>query len=224
MADLLPAVEIEPSTPAQGSVIWLHGLGADGHDFEPIATEFKTPLGVPVRFVFPHAPSMPVTVNGGMVMPAWYDILELGERDGRRFNREQLQVSVQAVHALIDREIERGIPSHKIILAGFSQGGAVNYEAGLTYPKPLGGMVALSTYFPTFDTIVVNRDSQAALQILICHGTEDTVLPVNLARDSRRALESFGFTPVLRTYRMAHEVCREELVTIIDFMKFCLEK
>ena len=141
MADYLPCVERNPATDATAAIIWLHGLGADGHDFEPIVPELKLPSSLAIRYIFPHAPSMPVTVNNNMLMPAWYDILEFGEE--RKLNVPQLLASAIAVHTLIDREIARGIPSDRILLAGFSQGGAVNYQAGLTYDKPLAGMLML---------------------------------------------------------------------------------
>lgn len=218
MTDLLPAVEIEPAHPAKASVIWLHGLGADGHDFEPVVPALGLPDELAVRFILPHAPSLPVTVNNGYVMPAWYDIIRFGEE--REFNREQLQASARKIHALIDREIARGVPSHRILLAGFSQGGAVNFEAGLTYPQPLAGIIALSTYFPTADTIAMHA-AQVGIPVQICHGSVDTVVPIQMARNARRQLERLGLVPEFRTYVMAHEVCMEELGDIAAMMKLC---
>jgi phospholipase/carboxylesterase len=218
MTDLLPAVEIEPSSPAKASVIWLHGLGADGHDFESIVPALGLPEELAVRFVLPHAPSMPVTVNNGYVMPAWYDIIRFGEE--REYNHAQLLESAKKVHALIDREIERGVPSHRILLAGFSQGGAVNFEAGLTYPKPLAGILALSTYFPSAASILPHR-AQVGLPIQIYHGTVDPVVPIQMARNARRHLERFGLVPEFRTYVMGHEVCMEELGDIAAVLKLC---
>lgn len=174
MTDLLPAVEIEPlQGPARASVLWLHGLGADGHDFEPVIPALKLPASLAIRFVLPHAPSLPVTVNNGYVMPAWYDILAFGEE--RQFNHQQLLESAARVHALIDREIARGVPSYRILLAGFSQGGAVNFEAALTYPQPLAGVLALSTYFPTAYSVQPHR-AQAGLPVNILHGTADPIV------------------------------------------------
>jgi phospholipase/carboxylesterase len=216
MADLLPCVELNPAIAATATVIWLHGLGADGHDFEPLVPELKIPAELPIRYVFPHAPSLPVTVNDGMVMPAWYDIIDFDTE--RRCNVAQLLASAAAVHALIDREIERGIKSDRIILAGFSQGGAVNYQAGLTYDKPLGGMLALSTYFPTAEAIELHP-ANAGLPILICHGSDDPLLPVNLARASRRQLERMGLKPEFRTYPMGHSLCLEQLGDISAFIQ-----
>lgn len=215
MSQLLPCIEINPAQEATASVIWLHGLGADGHDFEPVIPQLHLPDSPAIRFVFPNAPSIPVTVNNGMVMPAWYDIIEFGEE--RKFNPAQLLASAAAVHALIDREIERGIPGDRIILAGFSQGGAVNYQAALTYDKPLAALVALSTYFPTAEAIEVHP-ANAGLPVLICHGTSDPVIPISMGRNSRRQLERLGFSPEFRSYYMAHQVCPEELQNIAAFI------
>ena len=216
MTDLLPCEELQPQTEATASVIWLHGLGANGYDFVPIIPMLLLPREPAIRFIFPHAPQMPVTVNGGYVMPSWYDISELGEE--RKFNALQLLASAAAVHALIDREIARGIPSDRIILAGFSQGGAVNYQAALTYDKPLGGLLALSTYFPTHDVLEIHP-ANAGLPILVCHGTNDSVLPVSMAMNSRRNLERLGLHPDFKTYFMAHEVSGEELTDIAAFLQ-----
>ncbi len=216
MAELLPCVEVEPAAPATAAVIWLHGLGADGHDFEPIVPELRLPADLAVRFILPHAPDLAVTVNNGARMPAWYDILEFGVE--RKFNAAQLLVSAAAVHALIDREIERGIPSDRILLAGFSQGGAVNFQAGLTYDKPLGAMLALSTYFPTAEAVQVHP-ANAGLPILICHGTSDPLLPISMAKNSKAQLERLGLAPQFKTYFMAHAVCPQEIADISDFMQ-----
>jgi phospholipase/carboxylesterase len=216
MAELLPCVELEPSVPARAAVIWLHGLGADGHDFEQIVPELGLSRELAIRFIFPHAPTIPVTVNMGVRMPAWYDILEFGTE--RKFNAAQLLVSAAAVHKLIDREMERGIASDRIILAGFSQGGAVNFHAGLTYDKPLGAMIALSTYFPTAEAIEVHP-ANAKLPVLICHGSADSLLPVGMALDARRQLERLGIAVEFKTYNMAHEVCMQELADISMFIQ-----
>lgn len=219
MSDLLPALELEPASAATASVIWLHGLGADGHDFEPLIPALKLPASLAVRFILPHAPSIPVTVNNHYVMPAWYDILAFGEE--RQCNLQQLTASATAVQALIDREIARGIPSSRILLVGFSQGGAVNYEAGLTYPQKLAGILALSTYFPSAARVQLHP-KQAGIPVMICHGSADSLVPVSMASNSRRSLERLGLTPVLRTYPMAHEVCGEEVVDIATFIRSCL--
>jgi len=216
MNPCLPCVEINPAAPARAAVIWLHGLGADGNDFVPIIPELKLPAEMAVRFVFPHAPSLPVTVNNGIVMPAWYDILSFdGERE---VNMVQLLASSAAVHALIDREIANGIPSDRILLAGFSQGGAVNLQAALTYDKPLAGLLALSTYFPTGEAIEVHP-ANGGLPILICHGTADPLLPLSMARSTRRHLERLGLHPEFKSYYMAHGVCPEEFADISLFIQ-----
>jgi phospholipase/carboxylesterase len=219
MSEYLPCVELEPATAAKASVIWLHGLGADGHDFVPIVPELDLPADKAIRFVFPHAPSLPVTVNNGTVMPAWYDIIDFSE--DRKLNMVQLLASAAAVHALIDREIERGIASDRILLAGFSQGGAVNFQAGLTYDKPLAGMLALSTYFPTGEVIEIHP-ANAGLPILVCHGSADPLLPVSMARAARRHLERLGLHPEFRSYHMGHGVCPEEFQDISAFIQMHL--
>lgn len=154
----LPAIEIEPPTDASASIIWLHGLGASGDDFAALVPELRKMLGNtfnPTRFIFPHAAEIPITVNGGYSMPAWYDILDMpthtaaGESAERQINQDQLLASVNDIHNLIDREISRGIKSERILILGFSQGGAVAYHAALTYPHTLAGLAGLSTYFPT---------------------------------------------------------------------------
>jgi phospholipase/carboxylesterase len=216
VTDYLPCEELHPQTPATASVIWLHGLGADGRDFVPVIPMLRLPREPAIRFVFPHAPSIPVTANNGYVMPAWFDILAFDEE--RKFNPAQLLASAAQVHKLIDREIERGIPSDRIMLAGFSQGGAVNFQAALTYDKPLAGLLALSTYFPSHEAIDVHP-ANAGLPILLCHGSNDQILSVRMAMNSRRYLEQLGFTPDFRTYFMAHEVCGEQLEDISRFIQ-----
>ena len=216
MAELLPCVELEPAQAATAAVIWLHGLGADGHDFEPIVPELRLPDELAIRFVFPNAPDLPVTVNNGVRMPAWYDILEFGVE--RKFNAAQLLASAAQVHALIDREMARGIASDRIVLAGFSQGGAVNFQAGLTYDKPLGAMIALSTYFPTAEAVQVHP-ANAQIPILICHGTADTLLPMVMAKNSKQHLERLGLAPQFKTYFMQHSLCPQEILDISEFMQ-----
>lgn len=219
MTEYLPCVEIEPATTANAAVIWLHGLGADGNDFVPIIPLLKLPASMAIRYVLPHAPAMAVTVNRGAVMPAWYDVMDFDAE--RKYNHDDLMKSAAAVHALIDREIERGVPSERIMLVGFSQGGAVNFQAGLTYPKKLAGMLALSTYFPSARTVTV-AEANANLPIAIFHGTGDSLLPISLARSSRRQLEHLGLMPDFRSYYMGHEVCGEEINDIAACIKACL--
>lgn len=216
MSEYLPCVEINAGEDAKASVIWLHGLGANGHDFEPIVPELRLPPALAIRFVFPHAPSIPVTINGGYVMPGWFDVLELGEE--RSINTHQLLASVAAVHALCDREIERGVPSDRIFLAGFSQGGAVNFQAALTYDKPLAGLLALSCWFPTADVVELHP-ANAGLPIFLCHGSDDKVLPFQMALNAKAHLERLGLHPEFISYPMAHHVCPEEIADISAFIQ-----
>jgi len=218
---LLPAIEMETQAQPDAAVIWLHGLGADGNDFAPIVPELALSEEFKIRFVFPHAPQMPVTVNGGYVMPAWYDILEM-EID-RRVDVEQLMISAQAISALIERELERGISSQRILLAGFSQGGAVAYQVSLSYPKPLGGLLAMSTYFATGDSIVPDSANEN-LSIEVHHGLYDPVVPEKLGRKAVQRLEELGYKPRYKTYPMEHAVCPEQLRDISQWIRSRLGK
>ncbi len=214
---LLPAIEMESPNGADvnASIIWLHGLGADGSDFAPLVPQLSLPESLGIRFIFPNAPSIPVSINNGFVMPAWYDIKEMDI--DRHVDEEQLRQSATGVHALIDREIERGVDSSRIIVAGFSQGGAVSFEAGLTYSKPLAGIMALSTYFATADSIKVNPIHEG-MPILICHGSMDPVVPEALGKKSEATLQGLGFAPEYRSYPMEHSLCPQQVVDISDWM------
>jgi len=212
----LSSVEVEPNTKATASVIWLHGLGADGHDFEPIVAELNLPKNLAIRFVFPHSPSIPVTINGGMIMPAWYDILDMSI--DRKVDLQQLDISAGAVQALIDREIERGIDASRIIIAGFSQGGAVAYQATLTYSQPLAGLLVMSTYFATKDTIQIH-DSNKKISINIMHGSLDPVVSSVLGEQALKALVNIGFEPRYKQYVMQHNVCAEQISDISDWLQ-----
>lgn len=212
----LEYIELETSPNPTATVIWLHGLGASGHDFEPVVPELGLPAGAAVRFLFPHAPVMPVTINGGMSMPAWYDIKAM-DLD-RVIDTEQLKASADAVARMIDREIERGISAENIIIAGFSQGGAVAYELGLSYPKRLAGILALSTYFATFDTVELSPANRA-IPINVYHGSFDPVVPEALGRRSVEQLETMGYQPRYETYPMEHSVCLEEVQDIGRFIR-----
>ncbi|MEQ8659451.1 MAG: dienelactone hydrolase family protein [Gammaproteobacteria bacterium] len=206
---MLDSVEIEPrDSAATASVIWLHGLGADGHDFEPVVPHLGLPANLAVRFVFPHAPAIPVTINDGYVMPAWYDILEMDL--GRRVDEAQLRASAQAVGELIARENARGVPSERIVLAGFSQGGAVGYELALTWPQRLAGLIAISTYFATRPSITPHPAS-AGMPILVCHGRHDTLVPAQLGRDAVSALSALGYAVEYRDYAVEHGIDMEEI-------------
>lgn len=212
----LPCVEIEPKTPANSAVIWLHGLGADGNDFAPVVAQLTLPQSAAVRFVFPHAPSIPVTINGGYVMPAWYDILEMSL--DRKVDQKQLCASAAAVTQLIEREVARGIDTRRILLAGFSQGGAVVYEAALSHSQPLGGLLILSSYFATADTIEMNTANQQ-LPILIQHGSFDPIVPEVLGQRAYRQLLNKGYPVSYQSYPMEHTLCPQQLVAISAWLK-----
>lgn len=214
-------VELETGPNPTGSIIWLHGLGADGHDFEPIVPELRLPEELALRFVFPHAPVRPVTINGGMAMRAWYDIFGL-DRDGP-VDEEGIRASGEILNELIRREQDRGIESNRIVVAGFSQGGAIALHAALRYPQSLAGLMALSTYLPLmsrFDAEVV-RNEEAANQdisIFMAHGSFDPVLPMQLGTSSADLLTKAGFNIEWHDYPMAHAVCSEEIAHIRDWL------
>lgn len=204
----LPCVEIEPEQRADSAVIWLHGLGADGHDFASLVPQLDFPKKASTRFIFPHAPSMPVTINGGYVMPAWYDILEM--TIDRKVDVMQLERSAVEVAKLIAREKERGVTSDRIVLAGFSQGGAVVYQAALSHPEPLGGLLVLSSYFATQETLQTHSANQQ-LPILIQHGTQDNVVPEALGQRAFQLLRERGYHVDYQKYPMAHTLCAPQL-------------
>ena len=208
---MLDAIEITTGDAPRLAVVWLHGLGADGHDFEPIVPELR--MTVPARFVFPHAPVRPVTINGGMQMRAWYDILGFDRR--AKEDAAGIRASAAAVTELVDREIERGLSSDRIVLAGFSQGGAIALHTALRSSRPLAGVLALSTYLPLAATLASERNAaNAAIPLFMAHGTDDPVLPFELAETSRRVLEELGYAVDWHAYRMAHSVCMEEIRAI----------
>jgi len=211
MSDLLDAIEIETAPAPTVAIIWLHGLGADGHDFEPIVPELGLPKSTAVRFIFPHAPVRPVTINGGARMRAWYDVTADGQQDAGGIRASQVHVE-----ALIARERTRGIAAAgAIVLAGFSQGGAMALQAGLRHPERLAGILALSTYLPLPDTLAqeasaANRD----LPIFMAHGTQDPVIPLSWAKRSRDFLMGLGYAVEWHEYLMPHSVCAEEIADI----------
>jgi phospholipase/carboxylesterase len=211
-------VEVETGHGApEGSVIWLHGLGADGHDFEPIVPELRLPAELKLRFVFPHAPVRPVTINGGMSMRAWYDMLSL-DRDGPE-DEAGIRASAASLDDLIEREKKRGIATNKIVVAGFSQGGAIALHTALRCKQKLAGLMALSTYLPvahTFEREVVQPADSGHLDlpVFIAHGSLDPVLPIALGRDSADLLIAHGFNVEWHEYSMAHSVCMEEIADI----------
>lgn len=210
MSELLSSVEINPSTPVTASVIFLHGLGADGHDLAPLAAE----LGLPgVRFVFPHAPVRPVTINNGYRMRAWYDLVSRDILQGE--DAAGIQVSTQQVCALIRRELEQGVAAERIVLAGFSQGGAIALHTGLRYPQRLAGILALSTYLPLATSVREEAASaNAETPILMAHGTEDDVVPYPAGEKSQRLLTSLGYDVRWRSYPMPHTLCAAEIADV----------
>ena len=216
---LLPCVEVEPSSPANATVIWMHGLGADGHDFEPVVPHLDLAAGLAVRFVFPHAPAIPVTLNNGFVMPAWYDILSLELE--RRVDEKQLRASSAAVGQLIAREKERGIGADRVVVAGFSQGGAVGFELALSYPEKLAGLIALSTYFATQHSIEPHP-ANAGLPVMIGHGSADPMVDERFGRQSAARLRELGHPVEYYSYAMEHSVSMEELKDIGRFISACL--
>jgi phospholipase/carboxylesterase len=212
-----PPLEIETGRNPVASVIWLHGLGADGHDFEPIVPELRIPGALPIRFLFPHAPHRPVTINNGYVMRAWYDIrtAEFVQREDETGIRE----SEQAVRDLIAREIARGIPAKRIVLAGFSQGGAIVLHVGLRYPERLAGIMALSTYLPLADLFPNEaHPANRTVPIFMAHGTDDPIIPIERGQMSAGLLKNAGADVLWRTYEMGHSVCIEEIGDIAAWL------
>ena len=215
----MEAVEIETGSPPQAAVLWLHGLGADGHDFEPIVPELR--LAKPVRFVFPHAPVQPVTINGGMRMRAWYDI-----SDGaiRREDEGGVRASQKLIEALIEREKERGTAAGKLVLAGFSQGGAIALQTGLRHAQRIAGVMALSTYLPIADKLAAEASAQNRdAPIFMAHGSYDPVIPLARAEQSRGILQALGYAVEWREYSMPHSVCPEEVADISGWLRKVLD-
>ena len=223
MADLLDAVEIETSPTPTASIVWMHGLGADGHDFVDVVPELHLPARPGVRFVFPHAPMRPVTINGGYVMRAWYDIRDDG--GVRREDPAGVRASQKAIEALIEREKERGIPAATIVLAGFSQGGAMALHTGLRHPERLAGVMALSCSLPLADTLgteaaPANRD----VPIFMAHGTHDPMIPMARAVRARETLTGLGYRVEWHEYPMPHSVCLEEIRDISAWLGTVLSR
>lgn len=218
MSQLLETIEVESAPNPSVAIIWMHGLGADGNDFVPLVDELDL-TGLPgIRFVFPHAETMPVTINGGYVMRAWYDIV--GTDIARREDEAGLRKSQLQVEALIAREKARGIPASRIILAGFSQGCAMALQTGLRHPETLAGLMCLSGYVPLSATVPTER-SEASLKtpIFMVHGSHDGVIPVARATQSRDLLKSLGYSIEWHEYYMQHSLCGEEVADIGAWLK-----
>jgi len=212
MPQLPEAIEIETAPAPDAAVIWLHGLGADGADFEPVVPELRLPPRLRLRFVFPHAPMRPVTINMGMRMRAWYDILQMG---GGREDEAGVRASQELLEGLIEREQGRGVAAQRIVLAGFSQGGAIVLQTGLRFAQRLGGILALSTYLPLAGTLGAERSAaNRGLPVFMAHGTHDPMIHIARARESRAALEALGYAVQWQEYDMPHSVCGEEIADI----------
>lgn len=212
MTPLPETIETSTGAHADAAVIWLHGLGADGHDFEPVVPALRLPARLAVRFVFPHAPLRPVTINMGMAMRAWFDIVELG---GRRQDEAGIRASQTLLEALVARECERGIAAQRIVLAGFSQGGAIALQTGLRHPRRLAGVMALSTWLPLADTLAAEREAaNADVPVFMAHGRDDEMVGIERARQSRDALATLGYPVEWHEYPMGHAVCPQEIEAI----------
>ena len=209
----LDAIIKEPASTANACIIWLHGLGADGSDFAGIVPQLKLPETLAIRFIFPHAPLRPVTINQGYVMRAWYDIVDAGfQRDE---DEQGIHQSADQINELIEIEISKGIDASKIILAGFSQGGAIVLQTALRYPQRLGGVMALSCYLPLTESLVAEQAIvNKGIPIMMAHGTEDAIVPIALAEQSRQILTGAGYQVNWHDYPMAHAICPEEITAI----------
>jgi phospholipase/carboxylesterase len=215
--DLLEHVEITTGTNPAGTVIWLHGLGADGWDFVPMVKELGLPENLALRFIFPHAPMRPVTLNNGYVMRAWYDIAKTELQ--RMTDEKGIRESQKQIEAFIAREKQRGIASDKIVLAGFSQGGAIALQTGLRHAEPLAGILALSTYLALAENLAAEGTAaNKSIPVFMAHGTEDPVVPINLAETSRDTLKSHGYNVRWADYPMPHSVCMEEVSAIGEWL------
>jgi len=218
-AELLPVVELKTGSLHTHTIIWMHGLGADGNDFVQIVNELRLPQGKQIKFIFPHAPERPVTINNGYVMRAWYDISNTNCEDELGIRNSQ-----KAIDALIDNEIQNGIVSHNIILAGFSQGGVMALQVGIRHTSQLGGIIALSCYLPLADQFVDEAESvNATIPIYMSHGSQDLVIPISRAVTSKEKLLAANYPVEWYEYPMAHSVCMEEIEDIshwlLRFMK-----
>jgi phospholipase/carboxylesterase len=220
---LLDCVEIEPPGGRAGAgVIWLHGLGASGHDFEPIVPELQLPESPPVRFVFPHAPNRPVTINNGMVMPSWFDITSLERLDGA--DGKGIEESVQQVFALIEREKQRGVAAGDIVLAGVSQGGVIALHAAARYPEPLAGVIAISTYMAGVEQLTrADQSANRNTPVFMAHGQYDPVIPYSVGELSRGLAQNLFTNIEWHSYPMEHAVCLEEIQAIGQWLRGVLK-
>lgn len=221
--ELLEYIEVNTGANPEYSVIWMHGLGADGHDFEPIVPILGLPPGLAVRFIFPHAMRRPITINGGMVMRAWYDIIEISTSRGQ--DQAGIQHSADKIRALIDHEIKRGIPASRIVLAGFSQGGAMAIHVGLRYPETLAGIMVLSGYL-LFPERLQDECSTAnsATPVFVGHGTQDPMVPFALGQATVTALGAGQWPVETHSYPIPHSVSQEEIVDVGRWLQGCFKE
>jgi phospholipase/carboxylesterase len=212
--NLLPCIEVTPGTQPIGTVILLHGLGADGNDFVPLVPELQLPLNIPLRFVFPNAPLKPVTINNGYIMPAWYDILSMDIN--QRADKTGIVESVKELEKIIEHEEKLGIPTEKIVLAGFSQGAVIALLTGLSFSRRLAGILAMSGYLPhpSIDLNDANRNTP----IFMAHGRQDAVIPYQVGLSSHDALNNLGISASWHSYQMAHSVCEKEINDISTWL------
>ncbi|MCE2724090.1 MAG: alpha/beta hydrolase [Burkholderiales bacterium] len=218
MTELIRHLELSTGVEPKGSIVWMHGLGADCWDFVPIVKELALPEDLPLRFIFPQAPSRPISINGGQIMPGWYDI-SIAELE-RKADEAGIRESQTAIDALIEHEITRGIAPHNIVLAGFSQGGAIALQCGLRSRHRLGGIMALSTYLTLSDSLGAEKSfANSNIAILMAHGVQDPIVPLSLARTSKATLVSHGFQVEWHEYPMQHAVCGEEIETIAAWLE-----
>lgn len=216
MHSLPETVEVQTGVRPDAAVIWLHGLGADGHDFEPVVPALRLPARLAVRFVFPHAPLRAVTLNMGMAMRAWFDIVELG---GHHQDEAGIRASQALLDALVERELARGIAARRIVLAGFSQGGAIALQTGLRHPQRLAGVMALSTWLPLADSLAAERHpANVDVPLFMAHGRQDEMVDIRLAQHSRDLLLGLGYALQWHDYPMGHAVCPQEIEAIGDWL------
>jgi len=216
--DTQSAITLQPLETPSASIIWMHGLGADGNDFVPIVPELRLPGSLRIRFIFPHAPMRPISWNNGYVMRGWYDIKALGlkaEEDVTGIHQSE-----QTIRRLIQQEIDQGIAANRIVVAGFSQGGAMALQVALRYPQRLAGLLPLSTYLPLRDTLAGEANvANSDIPILMCHGRQDPVVPYELGDGSRKLLEAQGYAVDFRSYNMPHSVCAQEIDDISQWLQ-----
>jgi phospholipase/carboxylesterase len=218
MTEMLETVEVETGPQPTAAVVWLHGLGADGHDFEPLVPELSWPGAPSIRFVFPHAPVRPVTINAGMPMRAWYDIVSLGS--GRDHDQQGIADSVNQVARLVRRERDRGIAAERIVLAGFSQGGAIALQLALRFPEQLAGLIALSTYLLLDQRLAAEaHESNLGLPVFVGHGTQDPMVPHRLGEQLAGRLREMGCAVEWRSYAMPHSVCPQEVIDLAAWLR-----